>query len=342
MTTTIPCKVCSCTCEELGSNGDYANYYCTVCGRYQINGSLDEKWDTVVVEGLKGKLCRYINLRQSCDKPVMLNFSISKTLEKEPIVSPAEVLDELMLKIYTNHHTLQTSSQPLQEFFPIIADFNNNTVYNYFNELQRQGLIQSLSPKPMASSEAGKHRSPQWFTFSLTLAGFKKYEQLKKKRESNLVFVALQYASSFDSFFFPDCQQTIETETGYQVRDLRKLNKAGNINAQLEAAIRSAKLFIADVTPVKLFAKEGQTPLDVYTNDDRETPLKLRNPNVFWEAGFAEGLGIPVIYTCEGPITGMPFDTRNHYHIAWQSHKPDEFVNDLIAAIKNTFNTEFF
>ena len=43
---------------------------------------------------------------------------------------------------------------------------------------------------------------------------------------------------------------------------------------------------------------------------------------VYFEAGFAQGLGIPVIYSChKDSIDKLHFDTRQYAHIVWKNSK---------------------
>ena len=51
---------------------------------------------------------------------------------------------------------------------------------------------------------------------------------------------------------------------------------------------------------------------------------------VYFEAGFAYGLGIPVIYTCRADMVDkLHFDTRQYAHILWERSE------DLRDALRN-------
>lgn len=53
---------------------------------------------------------------------------------------------------------------------------------------------------------------------------------------------------------------------------------------------------------------------------------------VYFEAGFAMGLGIPVIWTVEkGSLGDVHFDTRQYNHIVWDT--PETLRNMLKARI---------
>jgi nucleoside 2-deoxyribosyltransferase len=62
-------------------------------------------------------------------------------------------------------------------------------------------------------------------------------------------------------------------QTGFELRRLDQKPKAGLIDLRMRVEIRSAKFLVADLTD--------------------------ENRGAYWEAGFAEGLGKKVYYTCE-------------------------------------------
>ena len=55
--------------------------------------------------------------------------------------------------------------------------------------------------------------------------------------------------------------------------------------------------------------------------------LTHENPGAYWEAGYAEGLGKPVIYTCEKKKfenqVKTHFDTNHHLTLQWDSNETD-------------------
>jgi nucleoside 2-deoxyribosyltransferase len=56
---------------------------------------------------------------------------------------------------------------------------------------------------------------------------------------------------------------------------------------------------------------------------------------VYFEAGFALGLGIPVIWCCHvDQLPASHFDTRQYNHIEWR--EPDELYRKLVNRIRAT------
>ena len=57
---------------------------------------------------------------------------------------------------------------------------------------------------------------------------------------------------------------------------------------------------------------------------------------VYYEAGFAFGLGLPVIYTCrEDMVDKIHFDTRQYHHTVWKTAEGlrESLKNRIVALI---------
>lgn len=85
------------------------------------------------------------------------------------------------------------------------------------------------------------------------------------------------------------------------------LNK---IDDEIIAEIRRSKFLIADFTEGDTGARGG----------------------VYYEAGFAHGLNIPVIFTCRSDtFSKVHFDTRQYPHIIWDT--PEQLSKRLVRRI---------
>jgi nucleoside 2-deoxyribosyltransferase len=101
---------------------------------------------------------------------------------------------------------------------------------------------------------------------------------------------------------------------GYKLEVLRDRPAAGLIDNYLRSRLRLCKFVIADLTHA--------------------------NNGAYWEAGFAEGLGKPVIYTCERGVFDVNkthFDTNHSQTVVWHSDDAQEAHKQLVACIQNTF-----
>lgn len=120
-------------------------------------------------------------------------------------------------------------------------------------------------------------------------------ESLKKENSSDTVFVAMWFDPKMDTVFSNAIEPAI-TRSGYKSIRVDREEFSGKIDDKIVADIRGSKFIVADFT--------GH-----------------RNA-VYFEAGFALGLGLPVIWLCHDPaMRESSFDTRQYNHIAWQSEE---------------------
>jgi hypothetical protein len=154
--------------------------------------------------------------------------------------------------------------------------------------------------------------------FSLTYRGLERLEQLERAAPSGYnAFMAMKFGDAaldnlVDAHFRPAVR-----DTGFQLLRLDDKPAAGLIDARLRNEIRNCRFLIAD--------------------------LSHSNAGSYWEAGYAEGLGKPVIYTCEKSVfdgkTGFErphFDTNHHLTIIWQPDNPQLAADQLKETIKFT------
>ena len=130
---------------------------------------------------------------------------------------------------------------------------------------------------------------------SITVDGWRRVEELQRLQpESRKAFVAMWFASEMNDAWERGFKPGIE-DTGY-FRPVQMLEIEHNerIDDRIIAEIRSSGLLVADFTG--------------------------HRGSVYFEAGFAMGLGIPVIWTCrEDEVDGLQFDTRQYNHVLWDT-----------------------
>ena len=88
--------------------------------------------------------------------------------------------------------------------------------------------------------------------------------------------------------------------SGFEPKRIDRDQSVDKIDDAIIAELKRSRFLIADFTHGKEGARGG----------------------VYYEAGFAHGLGIPVIFTCrKDKIDELHFDTRQYAHIVWDSPK---------------------
>ena len=150
----------------------------------------------------------------------------------------------------------------------------------------------------------------------LTIAGWRKYEELTKGASShdNPVFVAMWFGddstrSEMTEIFTDSITPTIES-AGYRCKRADSEDHNDFIMDVVLGSIRMAPFVVADFT--------GN-----------------RN-GVYLEAGFARGLGIPVIHTCrEDHFDDAHFDIQQINTIQWKTQEDlkERLYNKILATI---------
>jgi hypothetical protein len=152
----------------------------------------------------------------------------------------------------------------------------------------------------------------------LTMDGWQRYEELKKAQiESRVAFMAMKFGDPQLDRVVSECFRPAVTRAGFTLRALTDEQPAGLIDDQLRAAILGSRFLISDLT-------HG-------------------NQGAYWEAGFAEGLGLPVIYTCSGVKwagSKTHFDTNHMVTIIWDTSNLAKAGDELTATIRATLRAE--
>jgi hypothetical protein len=142
----------------------------------------------------------------------------------------------------------------------------------------------------------------------LTPSGWLRVEELKRAHiASKYAFFARKFDNPELDRVFNECLRPAVAATGYELRTAPQ--RAGLVDAVIEDEIRRCRFLIADLS------------------DD--------NAGAYWEAGFAEGLGKPVIYVCRAKVD-THFDTNHRHTVRWDLSALDETARRLKAVIRNT------
>jgi hypothetical protein len=148
----------------------------------------------------------------------------------------------------------------------------------------------------------------------LTPQGWRRVDELKRAHiSSRYAFFARQFYNPDLDRLFEACLRQAVLETGYELRTVTQ--RAGLIDAVIEDEIRRCRFVVAD--------------------------LSNKNDGAYWEAGFAEGLGKPVIYICrsvdeQGAQITTHFDANHRHTVKWDLAASEDFATRLKAVIRNT------
>jgi hypothetical protein len=149
--------------------------------------------------------------------------------------------------------------------------------------------------------------------FIITPEGWAYIDSLKQiNPDSNIGFVAMRFHKKTELLWSEAIKPGIEN-AGYEPKRMDRHEHSNRIDDEMIAVIRRSKFLVADFT------------------DQRQ--------NVYFEAGFALGLGLHVIWVCrkdEVEENKVHFDTRQYPFIRWEEGKLDDLRKALQDRIEAT------
>ena len=173
-----------------------------------------------------------------------------------------------------------------------------------------KALLDHLELGSLISPHAANvHDQLGWHIYTVTVEGYARVEEIYDSVASRQAFVAMWFDSSMNAAYEQGIAPAIAS-SGYDPKIINRDPTVDKIDDAIVAEIRRSKFIVADFTH----------------GDDGP------RGGVYYEAGFADGLGIPVIFTCRYDMIGkVHFDTRQRNHIVWNS--PDELRQRLMERI---------
>ncbi|MBI3041478.1 MAG: nucleoside 2-deoxyribosyltransferase [Betaproteobacteria bacterium] len=183
--------------------------------------------------------------------------------------------------------------------FPLAWASNETELEFYLQTLEERGLIRNPEAETRTLAELDA-------VLQITSGGWEFLdEQSRASPLSDQVFVAMSFSESLKPAWLDAIRPAID-EAGYRPYRVDSEPHIDRIDAKIVAEIRDSKFLVADVTEHKL--------------------------GVYFEAGYALGFGLPVIWTVRhDELSKTHFDTRQYNHIVWRD--PPELKEQLHLVI---------
>ena len=149
------------------------------------------------------------------------------------------------------------------------------------------------------------------FNGTVTLFGYNRIAEHETNIGSSQAFVAMWFHASTNEAYDLGIEPAIE-DAGYKPLRIDRKPDVDKIDDEIIAGIRRSRFLVADMTHGENGARGG----------------------VYYEAGFAHGLGLEVIFSCrKGMEDELHFDTRQYYHIVWET--PEDLRAELLNRIRS-------
>lgn len=159
---------------------------------------------------------------------------------------------------------------------------DDNEVYGIIRLLAEEGLVIFIQPA------CDRVR--------LTAKGFERMEALETSApQTRQVFVAMWFDQSMDAAFDSGFDPAI-TDAGYRALRIDRKEHGNKIDDEIIAEIRRSRFVVADFT-CETVGMNGSA-------------RALARGGVYYEAGFAQGLGIPVIWSSDLIVLAMSISIR--------------------------------
>lgn len=307
------CPVCglvSASVIAAGGGVDAEKVSCTNCGTFFLTGSLYRTIGNYLKQlPVVGRilLAHHVRRMQRDDKkPSLGTDDVKRILATQSLPTLPEQIDNLIL--------WAAARSPLSGT-PFRIEPHTHCALVGCNE---DGLFQVISEATHLEylGETGQVLAP----YVLRLKGWMRYEELQRGVvHSRKAFMAMPYGK-------PELNRVVEehfvpavAQTGFELYRLIDEPRAGLIDDHLRVEIRTSRFLVADLT-------HG-------------------NNGAYWEAGYAEGLGKPVIYTCrrtefEDEKKRPHFDAYHRQTVVWEEHDILDACQRLKDTIRATLPSE--
>jgi hypothetical protein len=306
------------TCHELPANFDGGAFHCEMCGPFQVSGTALSKLTDVEPDLLSPIQRAALSYR------IRSNNDAGST---QPFITSD------WLAAFITSARLPTPAEQAANFIRFIG----NEIGKSGNPLHRLPTHLSASigsPNPVFAGDIAKqlyeakliagahvHQPVQGpfeiYNVTLTLSGWERYEaETSGKLHGRYGFLALKFGDPIlDPFVNDIVKPCIKAELGFDLLDMRDAARAGIIDNIMRAQIQDAAFVLVDLT-----------------HD---------NSGTYWEGGYAEGLGKPVIYLCEKAKFDQAkthFDTNHCTTVPWSLEDREAFKRQLIATLRRSLN----
>ena len=279
-------------------------------GKYCASGFLPELDDTtktrltswLIKQRLLGVRCPKVDSKTikdgSCGRVLGITERADRLLQLIELKSPAM---GYLLNYYTENSDPGYHAN-YEEMLAWSESTNVSEIRSLLDYLEYLGRVEAS-----INSSGGDVR--------ITAVGCAHLEEMEKTAtDSSQAFVAIWFDKSMSETWEKGIKSAIR-DSGYGPFRVDETEHIGRIDDRIIAGIRRSRFIVADFT------------------HDKEKGVR---GNVYYEAGFAHGFGIPVIFTCRKDlIKEVPFDTRQYNHIVWDTAEDlrNKLANRISAVI---------
>lgn len=306
MNNRTPCLLCQAIdhghwparAKSTGNRGPFVAFDCTRCGTYCLEDKLFEQWTTAtqpLEPGISLRLSGQALSAHELGSPLNLTSGNYREIAGQAAVPAtySEYIDRFLLRVAGLCPLPGESVEAVPDRIAAPLFLPTPALVNLAGQLAAETLLQFKPEQPNST-----------FRFGILPNGWKRVDELQRPGpRGGVPFVAMAFSDELKPIYEQAIKPAL-VASGYtppfRVDDVEHEHRFGSddytpkIDDRIIAGIRRARFIVVDIT------------------DPR--------PAVLFEAGFAEGLGTPIVWTCREDEWERVkvFDTRQLPHLLWK------------------------
>ena len=305
MRTDETCPICRGSCAGQAQNGDRLEITCKRCGEFSISRTADDLLDANPMSprqlaNASGWVREHPQVRITADDLDNL-FSISTP-------SASERADKLLKVVGGRTAALGAA---VAVGIDAISCLEWLGITWSMNEAELQYLVRNILHPTRATYGTRMDPGRGFLDVVITPAGYEYLDHLNRTQpDSQIGFCAMWFEHRMQSVWTDAIEPAILT-AGYEPKRVDRHEHNNKIDDEIVALIRRSRFIVADCT-----GNRG---------------------GVYFEAGLALGLGLPVFWTCRADrLHRVHFDTRQYNFVLWQGENLHDFRSRLQNRIEAT------
>ena len=296
MTDQDPCEICNATSETIFSGGfDGVHQNCPRCGEFKLFGTAGAILRGGVGAETRAKVSGWVRDQNRRDTIPTITSNVLKQISARPIPSLAERAERLLLEALRGQ-------KRLGEHFNISEPRFVSATYSVDPDDVEflRGILSEQGLMKAVAIGGWTEVSPRGYVAA--------DELIRKPADSDIGFVAMWFDDDLEAAYKDGFQVGI-LHAGYEPVRIDRVEHFNRIDDEIISHIKVASFVVADFTG--------------------------HRGGVYFEAGFALGLNLPVIWCCRKDDLGeLHFDIRQYNCIDWET--PGELAQRLQRRIEAT------
>lgn len=283
---------------------------CGICGRYGVPLSVQEDIEhDPRAAALLPYLSAYIRQHTLKGEEISIGYDWPDLARSHASTPVAQKLRRLLELVGERTVTIGQSFRLDEDEIAPLIDAKGRVEVRYL----LQHLQASKYVDLMLTSIDVRDRAPNGpetrVDVRMEVAGWEAVSPVAAAGLQGRCFVAMSFDPSLEDAYENGIVAAVEKDCGFEVVRIDRVQHNDDITDRILAGIRTAQFVVADFTK--------------------------QRPGVYFEAGFAAGLGRTVIWTCHSDdFDGLHFDTRQRNHIKWTA--PSDLRQKLADRIRAT------